>query len=1075
MGRNEKQTQSLSKLWYIEQQLNIRGHGKLSREDNRILRDNRLELLIRPLRCALGIYLFFDVLFVVEDAVDNRELAHFIARFFITMICLVGTFISTFIPSFRRTHYFSFLTYFCVLVQSTSTSIYLYNASKSETPPVSPFLCMDIFFLFLFVRIHIVATFVCCILALILNYIIVISIGHPTALEIGNIIVYITCIILGFIAGYIFELNFRNKYFLGKEIAKDRASMASEREKSEKLLYNILPRSIADSLKNDLLGLGEKNRENDVIADNFEDTTIAFCDICDFTVISGEMQPEKLVNFLNDIFSAFDNLVHEYGLEKIKTIGDAYMFVGGLSKAPFIQTKHGSYTPAEAVAEMALSMQDAVDVVSKKLGFAVKVRVGLNSGSVVAGVVGISKFVYDLFGEAVNMSAKMESSGQPKRVHVSHATYLKLEDKYDFEPGQDVEVKDTFVKTFFLVGKKGQPRAPNVKASQLPSAHTLTDNLRQFLADGPSSPAGDFSPAKPKHTGAGGSRPVSPAPLDPPTLDGAQARPAAPYGDAVIYAGHPKTIDSDPYNSADYATVVAKAQGNSSEDAKVSRPPTYPTIFAKNGSQLSLDRHERTNEGVLRNKTSFASTHTHTSKLEDGFADIQPIDTPNLRLGELLRFDSRELEVRYRKDYFRKYFRLVQLNSLGSLALYITMGVLNLATLSETDYTSMLVFGAFALITATVVFVYFVGNDNRAYMHYLPAAQSAIASAGLILEAIVILKRDPLFEHHILLWDCCIVQIMFTFVFPGLPFLHAFTTTTPLLIALIAAVGAIDSDLAFQIVLRVLMIASIGVVVSYRKEVESRLQYFVTQAMDDERRKLVAERTKSEKLLYSILPQKIAQKLKQNDGSIADTFHDVTVMFVSIHNYTTLTQTLNHFESVSLLNKIFSKWDKLAEEKGVEKIKTIGPTYLVVGGLPVFKANHLASIAELALEMQEALSAFRAPNGERYKIKAGIHCGKVVAGVIGIYKFSYDLWGDTVNTASRMESHSLPGQIQVTEACHKKLASKFDFQDRGFIQVKGKGVMHTFFLMRQLKPKLLTSISAERLPNVMPERGNFSD
>jgi len=266
------------------------------------------------------------------------------------------------------------------------------------------------------------------------------------------------------------------------------------------------------------------------------------------------------------------------------------------------------------------------------------------------------------------------------------------------------------------------------------------------------------------------------------------------------------------------------------------------------------------------------------------------------------------------------------------------------------------------------------------------------------------------------------------------------------------------------------MLICLGVSIGYRKELESRSAFFVTQTLDDERRQLIIERSKSEKLLYSILPQKIAAKLKLSEGSIVDAFPDVAVMFVSIHNFTTLTSSLNPFEKVSLLNKIFSKFDKLAEHHKVEKIKTIGPTYLVVGGLPVPRANHLHSICELAIDMQDAISNFRAPDGKRYKIKAGIHVGKVVAGVIGIYKFSYDLWGDTVNTASRMESHSLPGQIQVTEAVQKKLGARFEFADRGFIQVKGKGVMHTFFLTCVTKESAAQyNLSNEvRLPNVMP-------
>jgi class 3 adenylate cyclase len=356
-------------------------------------------------------------------------------------------------------------------------------------------------------------------------------------------------------------------------------------------------------------------------------------------------------------------------------------------------------------------------------------------------------------------------------------------------------------------------------------------------------------------------------------------------------------------------------------------------------------------------------------------------------------------------------------------------------------------------------------------MHYLPAAQSVISTAGLLALVVVIIKRNSGFDHDLLSWDTTIIMVTFIFVFAGIPFLHTITVSAPITIAIIASVAAVNGHVAFQIILRLLMLVCVGSIMSYRKEVENRLSYYVTQIMDDERRKLVSETTKSEKLLYAIMPRQIAAKLKQSTGSIADTFYDVTVMFVSIHNYTSLTASLNHFEQVSLLNKIFSKFDKVCETHKLEKIKTIGATYLVVGGLPLPKANHLSAMCEMALDLQEAIQNFRAPNGEKYKIKAGVHCGKVVAGVIGIYKFSYDLWGDTVNTASRMETHSLPGQIQVTETCQKKMASRFEFTDRGFIQVKGKGVMHTYFLTKSLMKK---SHSTDRLPNVMPA-GNFSD
>ena len=162
---------------------------------------------------------------------------------------------------------------------------------------------------------------------------------------------------------------------------------------------------------------------------------------------------------------------------------------------------------------------------------------------------------------------------------------------------------------------------------------------------------------------------------------------------------------------------------------------------------------------------------------------------------------------------------------------------------------------------------------------------------------------------------------------------------------------------------------------------------------------------------------------------------------------------------VTLLNGVFSEFDGLAEHYHLEKIKTIGDAYMVVGGLPVPRPDHAAASAEMALQMQETLAEYNAKAGVRLALRIGIHCGPVVAGVIGRKKFSYDLWGDTVNTASRMESHGVPGRIQVTPETYARLRDRYRFEERGRIAVKGKGEMTTYFLVGRLQPESLPKSS----------------
>ncbi len=219
-------------------------------------------------------------------------------------------------------------------------------------------------------------------------------------------------------------------------------------------------------------------------------------------------------------------------------------------------------------------------------------------------------------------------------------------------------------------------------------------------------------------------------------------------------------------------------------------------------------------------------------------------------------------------------------------------------------------------------------------------------------------------------------------------------------------------------------------------------------------KKLRSEQERSEQLLLNILPRPIAERLKEGQRTIADVFPDVTVLFADLVGFTRLSEQLPPTELVAMLNKIFSMFDHLAEKHGLEKIKTIGDEYMAASGLPMPRPDHAEAMAEMALDMLVIIERFNAKRNRGVRIRIGMNCGPVTAGIIGTKKFAYDLWGDTVNIASRMESHGIANAIQVTEATYKRLRHKYAFQRRGIIHVKGKGALCTYFLVgrRPQKP-----------------------
>jgi adenylate cyclase len=275
-------------------------------------------------------------------------------------------------------------------------------------------------------------------------------------------------------------------------------------------------------------------------------------------------------------------------------------------------------------------------------------------------------------------------------------------------------------------------------------------------------------------------------------------------------------------------------------------------------------------------------------------------------------------------------------------------------------------------------------------------------------------------------------------------------------VALVGLSGAIDTSLAtgtprvppgVEVAFFALNVIGVTTTVWVLLQYFARARERAMTQLARQHQALKLEQAKSERLLLNVLPEPVAARLKDDEGVIADACPEVTVLFADIVGFTPLSERLAASDLVTMLDRVFAHWDALALKHGVEKIKTIGDAYMVAAGIPLPRGDHAEAIAALALEMGPELARVAEETGLALEVRIGIDSGPVIAGVIGRAKFIYDLWGDTVNTASRMESHALPSTIQVTQRTYDRVRDRFELRPRGAIEVKGKGQLNTYLLI----------------------------